>query len=121
MRLVSQLDFITAGFCNIVPAGPYSVTAVDNGTRALAIYQDFDLIVSDVGLPDISGIEICKAIRNKTIKRDIPIIALTANNYNEEIAQASFTEFMNKPVMQELLKNNVQKCLAAKKLMFHRK
>lgn len=93
----------------------YSVTSVAKGAQALAIYQDFDLIVSDVGLPDISGTEICKAIRSKAVKCDIPIIALTANNYNDEIAQAGFTEFMNKPVMQELLEKNVTKCLGAKR------
>lgn len=93
----------------------YSVTAVAKGAQALAIYQNFDLIVSDVGLPDISGTEICKAIRSKTVKCDIPIIALTANYDHEKICKtAGFNKFLEKPVMFEPFKQVIEELLANK-------
>ena len=41
------------------------------------VKQDFDLLILDVGLPDMSGFEVCKKVR---IFSDIPIIFLTARN-----------------------------------------
>lgn len=54
----------------------------DAGEPALDILtaHDIDLIILDVGLPDINGFELCKKIR---ISHDVPIIFLTARN--EEI------------------------------------
>ena len=51
-----------------------------NAAFALLQQQSFDLVVLDIGLPDISGIEVCKKIRETS---DIPIIFLTARD--EEI------------------------------------
>src|SRR5262249_15950450 len=44
--------------------------------KDLALSGLFDLIITDVLLPDVSGIEVCKAIRTEL--PDIPIIMLTA-------------------------------------------
>lgn len=62
----------------------YEVTAVEDGLQALELVsnQKYDLILLDVMLPKINGVDVCKKIRIE-YKVDIPIIMLTAKS--EEI------------------------------------
>ena len=55
----------------------YKVEREENGQRAVdrATHERFDLVILDVMLPGLSGLEACRAIRQST---DIPIIMLTA-------------------------------------------
>lgn len=55
----------------------FIVTWLTEGLAGIAALnqQNFDIVILDVGLPDISGFEVCKDIRKKS---DIPIIFLTA-------------------------------------------
>jgi DNA-binding response OmpR family regulator len=60
----------------------FSVTAADTGEKALNILkQPFDLIVLDLMLPDFSGEELCRIIRETS---DVPIIMLTAKSGEED-------------------------------------
>lgn len=62
----------------------YEVYSAYDGRRALAMFQEFepDLIILDLMLPDITGEDICKMIRSKSM---IPIIMLTAKVEEENI------------------------------------
>ena len=55
------------------------VTHVDDGKIALDIFDEehFDLIILDIMLPEVSGLEICKTIRKSS---NVPIIMLTAKD-----------------------------------------
>ena len=55
----------------------YEVTVTYNGKDAIENFEntDYDLVVLDRMLPDISGEEVCRYIRKKS---DLPIIMLTA-------------------------------------------
>ena len=58
----------------------YAVVSSANGMDGIKMAEsntDIDLVILDVGLPDISGQQVCKIIRQKT---DIPIIMLSAND-----------------------------------------
>lgn len=44
--------------------------------RKLALQNDFDLVISDIILPQLTGIELCRQIRSA--KPDLPVILLTA-------------------------------------------
>lgn len=61
---------------NLIDDGHYT-TVADTGKKALELIKEFefDLILLDWKLPDVSGIEICRIIRQNNIK--IPIILLT--------------------------------------------
>ena len=56
----------------------YTVELSYDGTtgKALALQRDYDIIIMDVVLPGINGIDLCKEVR--LVKPDIPIIMLTA-------------------------------------------
>ncbi|MCC3867205.1 response regulator transcription factor [Terrisporobacter mayombei] len=61
----------------------YEVTVVYNGKSAIESFEDadYDLIILDRMLPDISGEKVCKQIRQKS---EIPIIMLTAKIEDED-------------------------------------
>ena len=78
-----------------------------NGTEALAMFQanTYDLIFMDLGLPDISGIEVTKEMRKlETSLAYTPIVALTAN-YDPKskgiLLEAGMDEFLEKPLTKE--------------------
>ena len=56
----------------------YAVDVTDNGTDAVwrATEDPYDVVVLDVGLPDIDGFEVCDQIRGH--KADVPVLMLTA-------------------------------------------
>ena len=64
---------------NLTQAG-YQVVAAASGLEALNAAQDQtpDLIVLDIMLPDLDGLEVCRRLRRQEKTRRIPIIMLTA-------------------------------------------
>ena len=79
-------------------------TVVDNGMDAIKIAKegDFDVILMDIHMPGISGIEATKKIRE--FNRNVPIIALTAITIEENLEdfyKAGFNEFIPKPFNAE--------------------
>lgn len=68
----------------------------------LSSQNNYDLILMDIGLPDIDGIFVIREIRNEqNINKDVPIIALSAHSDKEYIAQSfeeGATDFLVKPL-----------------------
>ncbi len=90
------------------------VDIADSGQAVfqLLTQQFYNIILMDIGLPDINGLEITKVIRNKHPHyKNIPIIALTAHAYDSD-RQACLSAGMNdvivKPVMRERLREIIQ-------------
>ena len=77
----------------------YEVRTASNGTEALASAQSEQpsLIVLDLMLPDIDGIEICRRIRQKS---DVPILMLTARDEDVDKIiglEVGADDYMTKP------------------------
>ena len=86
------------------------VNIADNGRLALEQLAGkgdaLDLILMDIQMPEMSGIEACQRIRAGQIRADIPIIALTANAMNEErkrCKEAGMNDFLTKPIEPQAL------------------
>lgn len=86
----------------------------ENGQQALEIYRQEkpDLIVTDMHMPVISGIEMIKEIRKSDQK--IPIVVMSAFSDNESIENAyaiGASDYVNKPINRdsffEILKKNL--------------
>lgn len=65
---------------NILKAAGYNVTVAINGLDALTKLnaQSFDLVVSDVEMPEINGIELTKKIREDANFKNLPVILVTS-------------------------------------------
>ncbi|MDD5392387.1 MAG: ATP-binding protein [Thiothrix sp.] len=59
----------------------YHVTLAEDGFQALDVLrrEDFDLVLMDIQMPGMSGVETTRKIRAEFPHRDLPILALTAN------------------------------------------
>ena len=89
------------------------VTHVDDGKIAIDIFHEehFDLIILDIMLPEISGLEICKAIRKSS---NVPIIMLTAkDDENDKIngLEMGADDYITKPFSVKELISRVKAVL----------
>ncbi len=83
----------------------------------IAKTQDFDLIIMDIHMPEMSGLHATEEIRvNEGPDRHIPIIALTANaqpGERERVLKAGMDEFLGKPVDEQLLLRMIYRLVVA--------
>ncbi|MCW5959114.1 MAG: response regulator [Pyrinomonadaceae bacterium] len=64
----------------------FDVTAAHDGAEALsiALQKDFDLIITDAVMPNLSGYDLCRILRQDPHKRSIPIILLSGHEEKED-------------------------------------
>ncbi|MEH6631157.1 MAG: ATP-binding protein [Halopseudomonas aestusnigri] len=87
---------------------------VSNGAQAVKALdqQDIDLIVMDVHMPQMDGIEATIAIRNGNTQPNIPIIGLTAEAFSERHAyfrSIGMTDVLSKPFTEQQLKSIIHR------------
>jgi len=101
-------------FEQILTGEGFSVKAVETGEKALdaIAHKKFDLVVLDVMLPRIDGMEVCRRI--KLAHKDLPVIAATAFDVPDIISRcksAGFDEVIMKPFEPDRLIAAVNKHL----------
>jgi two-component system alkaline phosphatase synthesis response regulator PhoP len=89
------------------------VTHVDDGKIALDIFNEehFDLLILDIMLPEVSGLEICQSIRKSS---NVPIIILTAkDDENDKISglEMGADDYITKPFSVKELISRVKAVL----------
>jgi CheY-like chemotaxis protein len=84
----------------LVHAGA-KVTAVGSASAALAARGPFDVITSDIGMPEMDGYALLKRLRSQESWRDVPAIALTAYARAEDAERArlaGYQQHLPKPI-----------------------
>ena len=81
----------------------YQVVTASSARDALAAAQrgHFDIVISDIGMPEMNGYELAKALRASPGYENIPMIAVTGYsmfNDREQSLRSGFTAHMTKPI-----------------------
>ena len=109
--VVDDDPMIRALVCDCLGTLGVELNAVENGTSCLAALTQTenrpDLIVLDLIMPDMSGLDVLKKIRGDASLASIPVLMLTANSDTAEVAASmniSANEYLGKPfAMMELI------------------
>ena len=88
--------------------GQYEVVEVDNGFDALRALPrgDYVLIVTDVNMPDVSGIELTKFVRANAKYKGIPVVVISTDSSRTDLRrarEAGASHFLAKPFTAEEL------------------
>ena len=110
--LVDDSAFFRNLLTPILSVAGYSVMSVADPTDVVQMIErgdSCDVLISDIEMPQMSGIELCKYIRNSgTAWAEMPIIALTGFTSPEDLErgrQAGFTDYVAKHDRDGLLKS----------------
>lgn len=93
------------------------VDIAENGQKALQLFQNnqYDLVLLDLGLPDIAGEDVTKSMRkSEKGTRRTPIVALTAyydESYQSNCLAMGIDDFILKPLNKEKGKGTIEKHL----------
>lgn len=97
----------------------YDLVIVNDGSEVFGEIKkdDFDVLLMDVNMPNMDGIEATKKIRKKEAKtgKHIPIIGISAFSDEDErdnYLTIGMDDFLPKPFLEKNLKNVVNRCLA---------
>jgi len=90
----------------------FNLLEATNGQEGLQMAKENkpDIILLDISLPIMDGLEVISKIREDENIRDIPVIALTAHAMlgdKEKFLQAGFDEYMSKPIVDDELLINM--------------
>lgn len=90
------------------------ISLVSNGKDALSAFKenDFDIILMDIQMPIMDGLDATYSIRNEAgLGKNIPIVGITANAIQEDInnyKKAGFNDILIKPITAERLVKEIQ-------------
>jgi CheY-like chemotaxis protein len=92
----------------------YNVVEAEDGLSGLQMVQDIQpaLVLLDIGLPGMDGLEVVGRIKKDATLRSIPVIALTASAMRgdrERFLEAGCDDYLSKPIRaMELIKKVVE-------------
>jgi signal transduction histidine kinase/ligand-binding sensor domain-containing protein/DNA-binding response OmpR family regulator len=96
-------------FIRLLMKDDFTILEASNGVSGLEVTNRYqpDIILSDIMMPDMDGIEFCKRIKSSFTSSHIPVIMLTAKSATEtqiESMNSGADAYLTKPFDEELLK-----------------
>ena len=97
----------------------YEADVVTSGKAVLETlkHQAYDVILMDMRMPELNGIETTRRIRQMPPHQEIWIVAMTANAMaqdRERCLNAGMNDYLSKPINREALNRALERCLAVK-------
>lgn len=110
MRRIIRNMLRQLGYTNIVEA--------EDGVMALSMLQrdKIDFVISDWNMPNMSGLELLKAIRTDDSLKSIPVLMITAEALRDNIVEAvkaGVSNYVVKPFTAETLKEKINTIFSA--------
>ena len=98
---------------DLLKIGGANVMTASNGTEALRIAREheFDVILSDISMPEMDGFEFLQRLREIDGRQDVPVVAITGFGRSDDIARvraAGFYSHLTKPLNLQALTEVVQ-------------
>jgi len=99
---------------NHLTVAGYGVTEAGNGKDALALIfssAQFDLILLDVMMPNMSGYEVCQKIRERFLTSELPVVLLTAKNRESDLVagfNVGANDYLTKPFSKNELLSRIK-------------
>jgi two-component system chemotaxis response regulator CheY len=108
MRRIVRNLLVELGFSNPL------IQEADDGENALALMRanTFDMVVTDWNMPNMTGIDLLRAIRAEPKWKGLPVLMVTAENNREQIiaaAQAGVNGYIVKPFTAITLREKLEK------------
>ncbi len=93
--------------------GGFQVLKAQNATQALSLLdrEPPDLIILDIMMPGMNGVDLCRTIRNRSDAGQLPILILSARGDAETVMQsmdAGATDYLPKPILHHDLVSKVR-------------
>jgi two-component system chemotaxis sensor kinase CheA len=117
--LVDDSPFFRNLLTPLLSVAGYDVTSVDGADKALALCEagrDFDVIVSDIEMPGMSGFEFAETVRKGGRWQDTPLVALSAHTSAKDLdrgRKAGFVDYIAK-LDREALLNTLSQTVVTK-------
>jgi YesN/AraC family two-component response regulator len=101
----------------------YQIHQAEDGKSGLSLARDLtpDLIVSDIVMPKLDGIELCKEVKSDIRTSHIPVILLTAKssvNAQIEGTKTGADAYLTKPFNIELLHSKIEQLIHSRRKLF---
>ena len=118
LHVVDDEEVIREGMRRILEAEGYHVIASASGQAALEKIQerDFDVVITDLKMPGMDGIEVLKAI--KILQPEVPVIIITGYSTVDTAVDAMKNgafDYIAKPFTSELIIEKIQKAIDYKR------
>ena len=101
--VVDDVADVTEMIALLLKHAGYAVITADSAAAALEIARNrtFDLIISDIGMPEMNGYELATTLRSHADYQNIPIVAVTGySEYDDRsrALEAGFNAHLTKPI-----------------------
>ena len=119
LLIIDDDEHFLTNLCYFLRDRNYDVVSVNNGLEGLKLLEDdqegFNLIITDIVMPQLSGISLISMIKKKM--PDIPVIAITAwGEYPEEFAvESQADKVLSKPFELSELDKAISELISSKK------
>jgi len=119
--LVDDTESVLLLYARQLRASGYEVLLAESGAAALVILEREtpDLIVLDCMMPNMSGLEVLRKVRQMPLLADIPVIFLTAAGDEEELVNRAFeqgiSDYIAKPVNRHVLVARINALIAERR------
>lgn len=101
--VVEDNDLNRKLFCDVLQAGGFAVEPVADGSKAIERAREFtpNLVVMDIQLQDVSGLDLIATLKEDADLFDVPVLAVTAyagKGDEQRIRDSGAEGYLSKPV-----------------------